>query len=163
MSKGNSGLLSKHQSKLSYSGAGIIGDPNGYEVLKEVVLRVKTREVSSKHIVSIEGRISLDSEWEEIGTLKGVQSSLIHIASWDYIRFVCLDYRPFSTGSDLEIISSAFFNDGLFITNAINDLKDSLNSGLHSISQDLKIIKREIEILNDQMETITDYEKEELK
>ena len=41
MSKGNSGILSKHQAKVAFTTEGVIGPETGFEVLKEVIVRVR--------------------------------------------------------------------------------------------------------------------------
>lgn len=160
MGKGNSGIDSKFQTKLEYSTTGVIGDTDGYEVLKEVVLRFSPGAVQSNHSVRVCGRMSTDTKWYEIGKLEGPGTDIIHIASWDYIMFECLVY---SCGTTCTLISSAFFSDGMFVVRAIDSMNASLQERLDEIISTTCDLKAEIKIINRQIEIITDHEEDEVK
>lgn len=161
MSKGNSGLLTKHQAKISYSSDSIIGESGGYEVLKEVVVRVKNIGARSGNRVIVEGRLDVDTdEWEEIGIVEGNESKLFHVATWDHIRYRCSYFRGSGTNT---LISSAFFNDGLFLIETIQNMNDSLNLKLDIINDSLCGLHEELDTLNRQLELVTDHEEGELK
>jgi hypothetical protein len=160
MSKGNSGILSKHQSKLTYSSEGVIGDSKGYEVLKEVVIRIANNGVSPNHEVKVSGRMSNDTVWYDVGLLKGQGTGIFHIASWDYVLFECTEY---DSGGISTLISSGYFNDGLFLSDSIEDMKNTLNNNLLEIEDALCKLQEQIYTLNRQIELITDHEEHEVK
>lgn len=161
MSKGNSELLSKHQSKLTYTSVGVIGNVRGYEVLKEVVLRIRNNGASENNSFRVCGRMATDTVWEEIGSVQGKGSEIFHIASWDYVMFECVDF--ISTAGSIDLITSAFFQDGIFAVNAINFMKDTLQDTLKDINSNICDIKQELNIINRQIELITDHEEDEVK
>lgn len=160
MSKGNSGLLSKFQAKVEFNSSGVIGNVKGFEVLKEVVVRVRIKNAQPDNVVRVSGRMVNDDKWEEIGILKGNVSDIFHIASYDYIMFESLIY---STTNVNELISSAYFQDGMFMVSAINEMNNKLNNKLHILNSNLCDIKNDIEVLKRQVELITDHEEYEVK
>jgi hypothetical protein len=160
MSKGNSELLSKHQAKLSYSGVGVIGDVKGYEVLTEVVVRVSNGVVNNSHEIKVSGRMATDSAWYVLGFVTGAGTDIFHVASWDYILFECVIYDCADTCS---LLSSGYFNDGMFAVNAINNMKEELSQRLLDIDDSICGIREEIKVINRQIELITDHEEDEVK
>ena len=161
MSKGNSGILSKHQAKLPYTATGVIGDVKGYEVLKEVVIRVRNSGAGPNSLFRLSGRMATDSVWEEIGEVQGSSSEIFHIASWDYILFECIAFS--SVTGTTTLLTSGFFNDGMFAVNAINAMNDNVTAKLDEIEDSICKIKEEIFIINRQIEIITDHEEDEVK
>lgn len=161
MGKGNSGLDHKFQLKKEYTSQGIIGDSNGYEILREVSLRIKSADVLPSHRITVQGRMEVDDAWEDIGSCEGNVSCVLSISSWDRIRFKCTKYK--SNSSEVSITSSAFFEDNSVVNESINNMKDELNLKLEAIDDSLCKLNEQLEILNNQMELITDHNKEEVK
>ena len=161
MAKGNSGLQSKHQVKLDFTEIGIIGDSNGYEVFTEVVMRFRVKNAKPENITRVCGRTSNDTKWYEIGQIRGVGSEAFHVASWDYVMYESLVYSSASTEN--TIIASAFFNDGMFITDAIKDMSNEVTRRLEEIDSNVCEINKEINVINRQIEIITDHEEHEVK
>ena len=160
MSKGNSGILSKHQAKLSYSGTGTIGDVKGYEVLKELTVRVRNANVNNDHKVVVEGRMATDDAYEEVGVVQGQTSKVFYIADFDYIRFTCVLYSSAITAS---LRTSGFFNNGRFTTEAIETMNNDLKEQLIEINSTVCNIQESLDIINRQIELITDHEEDEVK
>ena len=160
MSKGNSELLSKHQAKIEYTSAGIVGDIKGYEVLKEVTIRVRNHNVRDDHKVILEGRMATDDNYDVIGTVEGDASKVFSIATFDYIRFTCIVYSSYD---GVELRSSAFFSDGDFTPTAVNDMSTILQDKLNTLVDNVCKVQDQIEILNRQIEIITDHEEDEVK
>lgn len=160
MSKGNSGILSKFQTKLDYTSLGIIGSMNGYEVLTEVVIRVKTQNASPNNIVRLCGRMMNDTVWEEIGIIEGNVSKIFHIASWDYVQFECTKYEGIGPTT---LISSAYFQDGMFSINAIEQMSHNIEQALIKLTSEVCDIKKEINLINKQIELITECERDEVE
>ena len=159
MSKGNSGLQSKFQTKIEYTEAGVIGPAEGFEVLKEVVVRLKSLNAKPGHVVRVCGRMVNDNELTELGVVEGSESKIFHIASWDYIQFDCITY---STSVSSSLISSAYFSDGMFAVDAINDMSSKLSDILFKLTSEVCDIKEEIKVINRQIELITDHEEDEV-
>jgi hypothetical protein len=160
MSKGNSGILSKHQAKVEYSVQGIVGDNKGYEVLKEITIRIRNHGVRSDHKVILEGRIATDDVYEAIGTIIGTESSVFHISSFDYVRFTCIVYSSYD-GAELR--TSGFFNDGNFVADAINVMNKNIVNSITSLEDSVCKVQEQINLINRQIEIITDHEKDEVK
>ncbi len=151
MSKGNSGILSKFQTKLEYSTSGTIGDTNGYEVLKEVIVRFSPGAVNPNHTVRICGRMSNDTKWYEVGHIHGKGTDVFHIASWDYIMFECLVYDCLST---CTLIASGFFQDGMFMVDALKDMSSSLQDQLININSNICDLKDSINVITKELKDI---------
>lgn len=160
MSKGNSGLLSKFQTKVEYTSIGVLGPLMGHEVLTEVVVRVKTLLAKPSHTVIVKGRMSLDTEWEVLGSVKGNDNCIFHIASWDYIQMECITYDCPIT---CTLLSSAYFNDGIFAVNAINTMNQDIKESIHKLTSEVCDIKAQIETIKLQIEFITDHESYEVE
>jgi hypothetical protein len=160
MSKGRSELNSKHQSKITYTGQGVLGPENGFEVFKEVVVRVKSLNAFPTNRIKILGRVATDKEWLEIGEVYGNESKIFHIASWDYICFECSFYNAASSGATL--LTSGFFNDGMFITEAISSMNQDIKSLIEETNEKIGCIEKQIEVLKIQIGLITDHEGREL-
>lgn len=155
MSKGNSGLLTKFQAKLPHSSEGNIGNSNGYEVFKEVVLRFRTNDASSIHSITVEGRVAVDDKWEDLGEFTGEDTHLLHIASYDYIRFYCNIYS--SKSGSTELRASAYFQDGMFLANAVKEMSDKINVRLDQINSNICDLKEDTRELREQINIITEY------
>jgi len=160
MSKGNSGLLSKHQAKLEYTGEGTIGNESGYEVLTEVALRLRSNGVKNEHRVAVYAKIATDHIWEQIAIISGPVSDIVNISSWDYVRFECTVYQ---NGVNTQLYTSAFMQDGIFLENVVKDMSDKLSQQLLCIEDSICGIKEQIISINRQIELITDHEEEEFK
>jgi hypothetical protein len=156
MSKGNSGLLSKFQTKIAFSATGDIGDPLGYEVLKEKVIRVRIDNATTETVFSICGKIATDPEWSIIKTITGFESTVVNISTWDYIRFEC-DVYDSSNGGNI-LYASAFFEDGELIVEAVNQLEDLVSKSLLSIDSRLCSMEEELVINNKHNEIMSDEE-----
>lgn len=160
MSKGNSGLQSKHQAKVDYTSNGIIGEVNGYEVLKELIIKVRNSGVTNSHRVIVEGRMAIDDYYEEIGIVEGSVSKVFHIADFDYVRFSCLVY---DTDNGASLRTSGFFNDGAFTVAAIDKMNNTLKEELTEINSNICKINEGMSIIKKQIELITDHEEYEVK
>jgi len=154
MAKANSGLGSKFQAAYEYTTEGFISPENGHEVLREVALRVRTPGARGTHSLVIEARIETDREWTVLDQVVGNESKLISISSWDRIRFRCTTYN--SSLSSTETYSSAFFTDGEFVAESINDLNTSIKDILLKMNSTLCDIERHLVDHTNQLETITD-------
>jgi len=161
MSKGNSGILSKHQAKVSCTGTGVLGPQEGFEVLKEVVVKARIDKARPSNVVRICARTANDTKWYEIGIIEGNEMVTLHVASWDYITFECTQFSSL-TGTNV-LISSGYFNDGMFAVDSINDMKNEMKDSLLKLTSEVCDIKRAIETINRQIEIITDHEECEVK
>ena len=160
MSKGNSELLSKHQAKIEYTTVGVVGSAQGFEVLKELTIKVRNASVNADHKVVIEGRMAIDDIYEEVGVVEGSLSKTFHIANFDYIRFYCVIYDS-PNGASLR--SSGFFNDGMFAVSAIKVMNEDLKKELNELNDSVCKLQDSITTINKQIELITDHEEDEVK
>jgi hypothetical protein len=158
--KTNSELGSKFQTKVEFDTTGVIGPIPGREVFTEVVLRVRCKDATSGNKILVKARMAVDDEWEEISTVYGSTSHLIHVASWDYIQFDCLVHEGEST---LTLLSSAFFSEGIIASDAINLMNNELKAEVRKVYQGICALEDNIKSLNRQMELITDHEEHEVK
>ena len=153
MSKGNSGLRSKFQTNLPYTGSGFIGSDTGHEVLAEVLLKVNTQGVTERHAVLVQGKMVNATVWEDIVTIHGTEHKSVQISSYDQIRFQCLVYA--STSNGVNLISSAFFIDGEFVLDRLDTLKDEIVEMKIILNTALCAILKESKKSNVHMQLIT--------
>lgn len=106
MSKGNSGILSKLQTKIGFESTGVI---NSYalEVLTEISVRANINNVNSTNVITVEAKLASDIAWTEIHILTGEVSGIIDVSTWDFIQFKCTTY---SSSGSAEIIAAGYFN-----------------------------------------------------
>ena len=96
-----------------------------------------------------------------LDTIEGNEMITLHIASWDYIKFECINYDGIRAQNTL--ISSGYFNDGMFAVEAIKEMHKGLKDSLLKLTSEVCDIRNDMEVLHRQLELITDHEEYEVK